>query len=383
MDIIENKTSFAEKEVLMLAGRENNSRRSYVVVNRLQAKHVPVSPEKTVQLFNQLGELIKEAYPNETILVIGFAETATAIGAYVAEVLSGQSYYLHTTREEIKDVQKLVEFCEEHSHATEQILYCKNWPHIKEQIDRIVFVEDEVTTGKTILNFVKALKEDGLIDSSMKLAVASVVNGMDETSIDRFRSQGIEWHYLLKLRTEHIEEQLLKINQAEVEEVYDEWDLPTFEIKKISGKINPRIGVPAAIYAEKCDLLADQIIQAIGKPQLAGKKVLVMGTEEFMYPAIKAAEKMLKECEVHSIRTHSTTRSPILPFDHKDYPLKSRYALTSFYSDTRQTYIYNLAQYDYAVILTDANESTLGFGELCKALSHEGCNTIMLIKWVE
>ncbi|MDF2594626.1 MAG: putative phosphoribosyl transferase [Clostridia bacterium] len=383
MDIIENKTSFVEKEVLMLAGRENNSRRSYVVVNRLQAKHVPVSPEKTVQLFNQLGELIKEAYPNETILMIGFAETATAIGAYVAEVLGGQSYYLHTTREEIKEVQKLVEFCEEHSHATEQILYCKNWPQIKEQIDRIVFVEDEVTTGKTILNFVKALKDDGLIDSSMKLAVASVVNGMDETSIERFRSQGIEWHYLLKLRTEHIEEQLLKIDQAEVDEVYDEWDLPTFEIKKISGKTNPRVGVPVTAYVEKCDLLADQIIQAIGKPHLAGKKVLVMGTEEFMYPAIKAAEKMLKECEVHSIRTHSTTRSPILPFDHKDYPLKSRYALTSFYSDTRQTYIYNLAQYDYAVILTDANESTSGFGELCKALAHKGCDTIMLIKWVE
>jgi hypothetical protein len=217
----------------------------------------------------------------------------------------------------------------------------------------------------------------------MKLAVASVVNGMDETSIERFRSQGIEWHYLLKLRTEHIEEQLLKIDQAEVDEVYDEWDLPTFEIKKISGKTNPRVGVPVTAYVEKCDLLADQIIQAIGKPHLAGKKVLVMGTEEFMYPAIKAAEKMLKECEVHSIRTHSTTRSPILPFDHKDYPLKSRYALTSFYSDTRQTYIYNLAQYDYAVILTDANESTSGFGELCKALAHKGCDTIMLIKWVE
>ncbi len=64
-----------------VAKRENNKLRSYLLVNKVQAKHVPAKPQDTLSMMNELGEMVKKAYPKERILVVGFAETATAIGA--------------------------------------------------------------------------------------------------------------------------------------------------------------------------------------------------------------------------------------------------------------------------------------------------------------
>ena len=37
---------YTEEELVAVARRENNEKRKYLVVNRLQGKHVPVSPQK-------------------------------------------------------------------------------------------------------------------------------------------------------------------------------------------------------------------------------------------------------------------------------------------------------------------------------------------------
>ena len=72
---------YKEEDLVCVARRENNTKRSYLVVNRLQAKHIPAKPGRTLELFDQLAQLVKREYGNETLLLIGFAETATAIGA--------------------------------------------------------------------------------------------------------------------------------------------------------------------------------------------------------------------------------------------------------------------------------------------------------------
>ena len=69
------------------------------------------------EIFKKLADLIKEYFINEKLLLIGFAETATAIGATVSTELD--TYYIQTTREDMGDVDYLF-FSEEHSHATEQ-----------------------------------------------------------------------------------------------------------------------------------------------------------------------------------------------------------------------------------------------------------------------
>lgn len=96
---------FQERDLVAIAKRENNKKRNYLVVDPMQGKHIPVSPSKAIDLFTKLAEKIKEAYGNEKILFIGFAETATAIGSQVAISVGGD--YIQTTREIIEGVHYL------------------------------------------------------------------------------------------------------------------------------------------------------------------------------------------------------------------------------------------------------------------------------------
>ena len=75
---------YNETELVRIARRENNTKRTYLVVDPLQGKHVPVSPTKALNLFSDLADEVRDEYADETLLVVGFAETATAIGAQVA-----------------------------------------------------------------------------------------------------------------------------------------------------------------------------------------------------------------------------------------------------------------------------------------------------------
>ncbi len=51
-------------------------------------------------------------------------------------------------------------FSESHSHATEQKLVKTDLDKIIGKTDRIIFIEDEVTTGNTILNIVRLIQKD-------------------------------------------------------------------------------------------------------------------------------------------------------------------------------------------------------------------------------
>ena len=71
---------YTAADTLRIAKRYNNPKRSYLLVNPLQAKHIPVSPAAALEMMGALGDQVAAKYP-EARLVIGFAETATAIGA--------------------------------------------------------------------------------------------------------------------------------------------------------------------------------------------------------------------------------------------------------------------------------------------------------------
>ena len=68
------------------------------------------------------------------------------------------TYAIHTTREQIPDGEYLY-FTESHSHATEQKLVKNGLEEILEQTDRVVFAEDEVTTGNTIRKIILLMRE--------------------------------------------------------------------------------------------------------------------------------------------------------------------------------------------------------------------------------
>lgn len=393
---------YTEAELVRIAKRENNTRRKYLVVNRLQGKHIPVSPKEALQMFRSLAELIKEAYPSERLLMVGFAETATAIGASVA--IECQAAYMQTTREVIDGVDYLY-FSESHSHATEQKLVKTDLDKIIGKTDRIVFIEDEVTTGNTILNIVRLIQKT--YAQPVSFAVASILNGMNEEALENYKNLKIPVHYLVKTAHDtytEIAEQYqadgtchicTKPQEKEVEqqkEVQQQIEMQQtkeaqqpIEVQEISGWINARRLHTADTYKQACEQLWQEIQQKYGytkytKETETGRRILVLGTEEFMYPALYVGAKL--EETGYTVRMHATTRSPIAVSKEEKYPLHTRYELASLYDKNRTTFVYDLAEYEEVLVLTDAQkQETEGWESLQRALTLNHNRQIRGIRW--
>lgn len=365
---------YTEKELVGIAKRENNNKRKYLVVNRLQGKHIPVSPKETLKMFDTLADCIKREYQEEKILIVGFAETATAIGAALAIHLN--TYYMQTTREDMKNVEYLF-FSESHSHATEQKLIKTDLDIIIDEIDRIIFAEDEVTTGNTILNIINIIEKE--YSKKLKFSVASLLNGMNEKYEKIFDDRKIRTHYLVK--TNH--DMYTEIAESYEENgTYHMRDIrkPECEIKKfeIGNGMNARRLHSGMEYWSACGKLWEEINEKINVSE--NKSVLVVGTEEFMYPALFVANKI--EEKGNLVRCHATTRSPIAVSSQKDYPLHARYELVSLYDKNRKTFLYDIDQYDEVMIITDSEkEETEGIYSLVNAICSKGNNHIYWIRW--
>ena len=91
-------TSYTKETTLRVAKRYRNAKRAYLMVNPLQAKHMHVSPTEALTMMRTLGEGLQQEFPGAR-LVLGFAETATALGAAVASRLGPDCAFLTTTRE--------------------------------------------------------------------------------------------------------------------------------------------------------------------------------------------------------------------------------------------------------------------------------------------
>ena len=378
--------NYQQKDLVRIAKRENNTKRSYLVVDPLQGKHVPVEPSKALNLFKSLAEKLQGKYEGERLLLIGFAETATAIGAQ-ATITQGTKY-IQTTREVIPDARYLF-FSEAHSHATEQKLVKDDIDRVINDIDRIVFIEDEVTTGNTIMNIIKIITKE--YQKKIKFAVASLLNGMTEESLKIYQDEKIELHYLVK--TDHsgygaVAEQYrcdgLYICAIPENHTHESADIDVQSEKNmrehiisIPGWMNARRFVDAKQYEAACRKLAETVIAETGVKQ--GERVLVIGTEEFMYPALLTGQEIEKMgCEV---RSHSTTRSPIAVSTEEEYPLHCRYELRSLYDPDRKTFIYDLENYDRVIVMTDsALVSLKGLETLTYALRMKNEN-ITVIRW--
>ena len=362
---------YKESDLVRIAKRENNKMRNYLVVNRLQGKHVPVEPARAMEMFSDLAKVFQESYKNENLLCVGFAETATAIGAGVA--FAAGAKYMQTTREIIPDVEYLF-FSEEHSHATEQKLVKDDIDKVMDEIDRIVFVEDEVTTGKTILNIIQILEKQ--YPGKVRYAVASILNGMNEESLKEYQKREIDLHYLVK--TNHDEYPAIADSLAG-DGTYVPADTREAKVREIVVKnaMNARRLVDADAYQKACEDLWNAVNEQLNSPENAS--ILVVGTEEFMYPALYVAKKIQENG--NTVRCHSTTRSPIAVSSEERCPLHVRYELKSLYDKERVTFIYDIAAYDMVVVITDAyNEETEGQNTLINALKTKN-NNINLVRW--
>lgn len=351
---------------IKIARRLNNKKRSYLLVNTVQAKHIPTPPSEALKMYHALGEKIHKAYPNAA-LVIGFAETATAIAAGAAEAMGDDVMYLHTTREAVDDESACILFCEEHSHAVEQKLYAKNLEKLLESTDEVVLIDDEISTGKTLFNIICAMKEKIPELAKRRIVVGSVLNRLTMERENFFNENNIYFESLYHMicGDSMLEKSGDGLSSPEIADKCANEDFPQnlFRFKFPYTKYPHKI----ADYRNHCDELAEELMKRINFKKY--KRVLFLGTEECMFPSIRAASSIAEKCEI-SAYCHSTTRSPISIGGDADYPVRNGFVIGSFYEDERVNYIYNIQQYDAAVVISDSifpsAESLNILGEILK-----------------
>ena len=373
-------TEYTKHSILRIAKRYKNLKRSYLLVNPLQAKHIPVKSSDALNMMRALGNKLKEKYPTAS-LVIGFAETATAIGAAVADTYGENCKYIHTTRENYPSEEK-VEFKEEHSHAVEQQLLTSNLKQYIEETDAVILVDDELSTGKTLLNIIEVLKNKFSSLETKNIVIASLLNRLSNENLKRLSDANIGCEYLLKLPEEDYDSQVKEVSvKAPIDmcnygDVFSDYNIMETE----NTFSNPRKVISIKEYINSCRLVIDEIIARLSFS--ATDNVLVLGTEEFMYPALLLGQAL--ETVVNTVKCHSTTRSPIGVNENCNYPIYCGYKLHSFYDDLRDAYIYDIENYDKVLVISDTkSDCTKAINCLANILWKKGNKTIYLIKGVK
>lgn len=368
-----NSPSYSPEDIVNICKRRNNAKRDFLFVNSLQGKHLHIEPYKVFSLYDELVFQIQNSIKaTEKVVVIGFAETATAFSNYISAKLDNCIYYMQTTREAVTNAKLILEFKEEHSHATEQLLYGDITELTK--CDRIIFVDDEISTGNTILNFIHELE---LLGIKSKFSVASFLNWQNDEWSAKFKQLGIDCFYLLRGKLKNLNAKVL-IDKISTEDSYEPVKdlVETIVIKNhFSNFTLERIGKKPEDFSSFENMVYLKMISAINRilPE-RNESVLVLGTEEYMYTPLVFANLLYLRLGAN-VQFHATTRSPIEASKHPSYAIKSRYPIASCYDAKRNTFIYNLQKYDKVFIVTDIVPNKEFIQDISSALNSVGCKT--------
>ncbi|MFB8121602.1 phosphoribosyltransferase [Streptomyces bacillaris] len=152
------------RKLLGLALRRN-PKRAHLLVSNVLGKHVPQKPSVVYGAGYGLGERVRSLLGAEEArraVVLGYAETATGLGHAVADGLR-DAPYLHSTRRPVVGVAPAGGFEEAHSHATSHLLLPEDPGLLASgavgDASALVLVDDEFSTGNTVLNTIRALHE--------------------------------------------------------------------------------------------------------------------------------------------------------------------------------------------------------------------------------
>lgn len=350
--------------LISLGNRVNNSKRNFLFISKVLGKHIEVKPNVCKEAGEMLASLLYKSknskIDNLKICVLGFAETATGLGMAVASAIK-DSYYLTTTREDIAEMESILKFEEEHSHATTH----KCFPIEKDYLvnaDKIILVDDEITTGKSMINIIKELKR---VTNAKDFSILSILDWRSDEhkrQFDKLASdENINVEVLATITGD------ITVNDTRVfidnnDNVLDE-KINVIKSNKLERKVFKTITKPDGedyllhtgrfgvhhkeieSLEDKCKETADFIHSKIGYP----KKILVLGHGENIYIPSRVASYL--EGDVYY---KSTTRSPIYCSNKEKYPIKQK---DVFYHKGVKYYFYNRDEienkYDKVVLLTE------------------------------
>lgn len=361
--------NYTRDDLFSVAKRYNNSKRNYLIVNKKQSKYLPTKPSDTWEMVSALVKKAEGVDTDKQTLVIGFAETATALGHLFTDHFR-KAYYLTTTRENLGN-SKCIEFREEHSHVVEQRLYYGELENaIKNAGDfsQVIFVDDEFTTGNTLRNLVtELLKAVPALTKCSKFAVTAVDRISSENRL-KLEEMGIKVYSLLAFSDDNFSEQVKHIRVFEPLDTClrkSETISDFIKQQKVKQGNNARLGFWCSFGIEE-RALAQSLYEQYKEEIKNVDKVLVLGTEEFMSVPIYFAQEI--ESHQKEVVCHSTARSPIgVNNTLAKYPITKGYKLPSFYDVERLSYLYHMEHYDLIFILTDSKSIPK---ETIKAMSY-------------
>ena len=368
VNIQENNSPFDANDMIKICKRHNNPKRDFLFVNKYQGKHFPTNYKDFKTLTYALYQAItQKCTSNEKILIIGFAETATALAMQVmvnaiAEKEICPVYYVQTTREPVATTKEPIHFEEEHSHATAQTLYWNN--HIK--FDTIVMIDDEITTGNTIINLVHQIKK---FKPNTRFIAASILNWQNKNCQNRFKEEHIETTYLIKGELKNTTP-IIDIKENEPESIIAKTKIN--HITVIHDGHHPRCGMTPDEITEYITNITNK---AKNHRNIEQEKTLIIGTEETMFPAILFT-KIHKQA-----LSHSTTRSPIAISTEKNYLINSGSTFHSSYGNDHNVFLYDVPENTYENMIIITEMWTQQFEKEIRAFAHEkGIQNIEFIK---
>lgn len=365
INIRENKYNLNLNDLIIMGKRINNNKRNFLFISKVLGKHIEAKPKVCKEIGLKLARLIfdkeeKSYKNNEKVCVIGFAETATGLGMAVASYIKN-CYYITTTRECITELKSIFKFEEEHSHATTH----KCFPLDKDNLvnsEKIILVDDEITTGKSMINIIKELKK---VTNAKNLIILSILDWRNEEYRKAYdelvNEENINLEVLslisgdikVKDTTTYIDTNDEVINDtADVlnYNVLDRINLKTSYEKEVESYLlyTGRFGVEFNEIEEleiKCKDIANRLQSLIE----SNEKILVLGHGENIYIPCRIASYIKGD-----VYFKSTTRSPIYCEDVDGYPIKEKHV---FYHKGVKYYFYNKSEiekkYDKVILITE------------------------------
>lgn len=333
---IESDNAGKIEQLLSFASRYND-KRQYMFASNVLGKYIPACP---LSINSAQSDLISKVNLRDvTTTVMGFAESACGLGEAIFcklmvkhPNLINKSIYTHTTRQYFNNEQTLIEFVEPHSHAADQVLLMPKSDlnrHLLTHSECLVVIEDEITTGKTLSNFIE--KYYSVNSHLRRLIILTYVDWRTTKQAVSLRKQfpmlEIEEHALLTGNINFsVERQNVRFEPKR--------RLPTDGPDDLHGSTFTSNSKYAISYFERP---VENAVQQIWKAtNQFNDKALIVGTSEFTFwPQKVALHCKEKGLDVLNI---SSTRAPLQVRDD----IHSKLEIVSHYGDGEQHFIYNI-----------------------------------------
>ncbi|MEU2996813.1 phosphoribosyltransferase [Streptomyces sp. NPDC006995] len=390
------------RELLGLALRRN-PKRAHLLVSNVLGKHVPQRPSVVYGAGYELGERVRALLGDQEArraVVLGYAETATGLGHAIADGLR-DAPYLHSTRRPVPGAVRAGGFEEAHSHATSHLLLPED-PRLLAPgagASALVLVDDEFSTGNTVLNTVRALHELHPRDRYVIVALVDMRSPADRDRLTAFAAEiGARVDLVTRSTgTVMLPDGVLARGQALVaaQEAQGSASAPP-SVPAPAPVTRVGLGWPAGLPdggrhgftpAHRTVLeaalpdMAERIAGALDAGARRGR-VLVLGFEELMYAPLRLGTALEQALGADAdVRYSTTTRSPVLAVDDPGYAIRTRLVFPAHDSPAEgpgDRYAYNVAGagFDAVVAVVDSIADTPELhapeGLLARLAAHTG-----------